>query len=307
MTTARDGTYLVTGATGRTGSHVVRRLVREKARVRALVHTTPADNLPREGVQYVQGDYQDPDSLLRACEGVDWVIATVGAQAASRGLDLAEKVEYQGTVNLTNAAKAQGVRHLALVSVRAASAEWTFYPVYVAKARAEEHLRWSGLPYTILRPGGIIDTGGALFRGMADRVRKGEAITVYGTPDQPTVWVFLDELAEFCINAHLVRRAWHKTFDIGGPASPTRAELWGLIGRLAGAEPKVDYRPADEVVPLREAAERARDWPRAHQYAREEIAARFMQPAPDMGIYDRLFGVKQRDFERWLLGVLTTA
>ncbi len=29
-----------------------------------------------------------------------------------------------------------------------------------------------------------------------------------------------------------------------------------------------------------------------------------MRPAPDMRIYDRLFGVKQRDFKLWMLGVL---
>ena len=38
--------------------------------------------------------------------------------------------------------------------------------------------------------------------------------------------------------------------------------------------------------------------------ALEEVAGRFTSPAPDMRIYDRLFGVKQRDFKLWLLGVL---
>ena len=77
MTTAdiAEGKYLVTGATGRTGSHVVRKLVNAGAQVRALVHSTAPDDLPKDGVEYVQGDYEDLDSLKAAAEGVDYVIA----------------------------------------------------------------------------------------------------------------------------------------------------------------------------------------------------------------------------------------
>ena len=188
MTTAdiAEGKYLVTGATGRTGSHVVRKLVGAGAQVRALIHSTAPDDLPKRGVEFVQGDSEDLDSLRAAAKGVDYVIATVGAQSAQRGLDKIEKVEYQGTVNIADAAKAEGVKHLTLVSVRAASKEWSFYPVYPAKARSEDHLIESGLPYTILRPGGIIDTSGAMFKGMAKRVAEGEKIRIYGNSSQPS-------------------------------------------------------------------------------------------------------------------------
>ena len=168
------GNYLVTGATGRTGRIVVDKLHKAGANVRALIHTTPTDEMPTEGVEYVEGDYQDKASLIRACQGIDWVIAAVGAQSALRGLDLIEKVEYQGTANLADAAKEQGVRHLSLISVRAADTRWDFYPVYPAKARAEQHLIESGVPHTIFRPGGMIDTGGAMFTGMAGRVKQGD-------------------------------------------------------------------------------------------------------------------------------------
>ena len=300
-----QGKYLVAGATGRSGSHVVRKLVRAGAQVRALVHSTAPDHLPKEGVEYVQGDYEDVDSLLAAAQGVDYVIATVGAQAAQRGIDKIEKVEYQGTANMVDAAKAQGVKHMTLITVRSASAEWSFYPVYPAKARSEDHLIASGVPYTILRPGGIIDTTGAMFKGMAKRVSEGETFRVYGSAGQAMVFIFLDELADYCINAHLDRRTRNRIFELGGPVSPTRGELWEYIGAVIGRQPDVDYIDPDEIVPLRQAAEKAEDWPRAHQLAREEISGRFMAPAPDMRLLGRLFGgIKQRDFKLWLLGAL---
>ena len=282
MTAIREGTYLVTGATGRTGSQIVRKLVQAGARVRALVHSTQPENLPTEGVEFVSGDYQDSDSLLRACEGIDWVIAAVGAQAATRGLDFIEKVEFQGNVNLIDAAKSQGVQHLSLVSVRGVDASITFYPTYVAKAKSEQHLAESGMSYTVLRPGGIMDISGRNFRAAAERVSKGEEIRIYGRPDQPVVFIFVDELAEFCIRAHLVPEAQNRILPVGGPTALTRAEYWQIIGEIAGRQPQVEYLSPDELVPLRVEAEKAEDWGRAFNLAREEISGRADQPAPDM-------------------------
>ena len=300
MTTIHEGTYLVTGATGRTGSQVIQKLVQAGARVRALIHSTQPESLPGEGVELVQGDYQDNDSLLQACEGVDWVIATVGAQAATRGADLVEKVEFQGNVNLIDAAKSRGVQHLTLITVRGADTAWAFNPVYVAKARAEQHLVESGVPYTIFRPGGIIDTSGRNFSAAVERVRKGEAIRVYGGPDQPVVLIFVDELAEFCIRAHIVPESQNRILELGGLPPFTRAEYWKLIGEIAGREAQVQYLSPDDLVPARQEAEKAEDWGRFFNLAREEVAARSQGTAPDMGALGRAFSIEQRDLETFI-------
>ena len=302
----RQGKYLVTGATGRTGRIVVRKLQEAGASVRALVHSTnPDEQLP--GVEYVSGDYQDMDSLMSACDGVDWVIACVGAQSASRGLHLIEAVEYQGTVNLTNAAGANGVRHMSLISVRGADTRWDFYPVYPAKARADQHLLDARVAGTVFRPGGMIDTSGELFLRMVHGVRSGNSMTIYGTANQPMLFIFLEELADFLIHAHLERRAYNKIFELGGPGNMTRAEFWDTFQAVLGVVPNVKYVPVDEIVPLREAAEKEENWATAHQLAREEIGGRSTSPATPMNIYGRLFGVTQRDFRLWLIGVLRRA
>ncbi len=298
-----QGNYLVTGATGRTGSIVVRKLRDAGATVRALVHTTRPDE-PLSGVEYVTGGYEDTDSLAAACQGIDWVIACVGAQSAARGLHLIEAVEYQGTVNLTEAASASGVKHMALISVRGADTRWSFYPVYPAKARADQHLLDAPVAGTVFRPGGMIDTGGDLARRMAQTVRSGGAVTIYGSPDQAMVFIFLDELADYLIHAHLERRAYNDTFVLGGPGNMTRAEYWKTFQDHLGVIPNVRYLPVEDIVALRETAEKEQNWPLAHQLAREEIGGRATSPAPPMDVYGRLFGVTQRDFRQWLIGVL---
>ena len=65
-------TFLVTGATGKTGGAVVAELVARDLPVRAVVHRRDArsDALDRRGVETVVADMFDPDQLLGAMRGV---------------------------------------------------------------------------------------------------------------------------------------------------------------------------------------------------------------------------------------------
>lgn len=301
-----QGNYLVTGATGRTGSIVVQKLRKAGANVRALIHSTIPEN-PVDGVQYVEGDYQDKDSLLAATQGIDWVIACVGAQSAARGLHLVEAVEYQGSVNLTEAASENGVKHVALISVRGADTRWDFYPVYTAKARADQRLIDARVAGTVFRPGGMIDTSGDAIHRQIFTVTTGGSINIYGSPDQPMVFIFLDELADYLIHSHLERRAYNNIYELGGPGNLTRAEYWALFQEYLAVKTNVRYLPVDDIVPRRQEALRAQDMPLAQQLAREEIGGRSTTGHPPMNIYSRLFDVKQRDFRLWLISVLKRA
>ena len=301
-----QGNYLVTGASGRTGSIVVQKLRDAGANVRALVHSTIPENSV-DGVEYVAGDYEDKDSLLAATEGIDWVIACVGAQSATRGLHLIEAVEYQGTVNLVEAASENGAKHMALISVRGADTRWDFYPVYTAKARSDQRLIDARVAGTVFRPGGMIDTSGAIVQRQIYTVTTGGAMTIYGKPDQPMVFIFLDELADYLIHAHLERRAYNNIYELGGPGNLTREEYWALFEEYLGVKTNVRYVPVDEIVPRRQAALREQNMPLAQQLAREEIGGRSESGHPPMNIYSRLFGVKQRDFRLWLIGILKSA
>ena len=68
---------LITGATGTVGREVVRRLSAQGVQVRAVTRDPQkagADPLPH--VQFVQGDFEDPESMRRACSGVDRAFST---------------------------------------------------------------------------------------------------------------------------------------------------------------------------------------------------------------------------------------
>jgi 3beta-hydroxy-delta5-steroid dehydrogenase/steroid delta-isomerase len=114
--------FLVTGAAGFTGSHLVKALLGRGYRVRALVRNTLLE-LEHDGLECFSGDIQDPDQMLRACQGVDTVfhtaafIATLGGSGVSRSYrEQAYAINVQGTQNIIDACVAQGVARLVYTS-----------------------------------------------------------------------------------------------------------------------------------------------------------------------------------------------
>jgi uncharacterized protein YbjT (DUF2867 family) len=63
---------LITGATGTVGSEIVKRLSAQGQPVRAVTRDLRKVNLNRlPHVEFVKGDFNDPDSMQRACLGVE--------------------------------------------------------------------------------------------------------------------------------------------------------------------------------------------------------------------------------------------
>jgi dihydroflavonol-4-reductase len=103
---------LVTGASGHLGGNLVRALVEQGRKVRALVHrqARAIDGLP---VEAVQGDLLDGTSLALACAGVSTVFHL--AASVSAGWERAfhmEDVNVRGTENIAQACLSSGVRRL---------------------------------------------------------------------------------------------------------------------------------------------------------------------------------------------------
>ncbi|HEX7663388.1 MAG TPA: NAD-dependent epimerase/dehydratase family protein [Polyangiaceae bacterium] len=108
---------LVTGATGKVGSRLVKRLAERGDRVRALVRDPArATELAKaNGVELVTGDLVDAASLVAAVRGVD---AVVHCAAFFRGAtaEQATAVNDVGTRHLGDAARAAGVKRFVFTS-----------------------------------------------------------------------------------------------------------------------------------------------------------------------------------------------
>jgi uncharacterized protein YbjT (DUF2867 family) len=139
-------TILIVGATGHQGGAVITALLRTDFAIRALVRDTAdpkAQALAKNGIELVQANLDDPDSLAQAMRGAYGVFSV-------QGYRLGEREVTQGK-NVADAALKSAVKHLVYSSVGGAERS-SGIPHFEAKWRVEQHIRSIGLPATILRP-----------------------------------------------------------------------------------------------------------------------------------------------------------
>ncbi len=145
---------LLTGASGYVGSHIAEKLVAAGRPVRAMVHNV--ERARAEGrlggleVEWVQADVTRPESLEAAVAGVDTVVHTV-AIAIEKGGRTYEEINYQGTVNLVEAAKKAGAHRFINMSQLGAAPDLP-YRFLASKGKAQAYVAASGLAWSALRP-----------------------------------------------------------------------------------------------------------------------------------------------------------
>ena len=144
-----DRTVLITGVTGNQGGATARALVGQELRLRGMTrrpHGDAARALKDLGVEIIEGDLDDEDSLKRAVEGAWGVYAVQNTWEGG-----VEKEETQGH-RLARLAHAAGVERYVYASVGSAHRN-TGIPHFDNKHRVEETVRARGFPsYAIIRP-----------------------------------------------------------------------------------------------------------------------------------------------------------
>src|SRR5260221_2740917 len=144
---------LVVGATGLLGGEICRLLAAEGKPVRGLVRSTSErakfERLQGLGIEIVEGYLKDRPSLTAACRGASAVISTASSTLSRQEGDSIQSVDREGQLDLIDAAKAAEVDRFVLVSFHHMDVE---FPLQSAKREVEQHLKESGMTYTILQP-----------------------------------------------------------------------------------------------------------------------------------------------------------
>ncbi len=158
---------LVTGGTGFIGRALIRHLADAGYPLRVLLRpssTSPA--IPR-GVplEVAVSSLTDPRGLRAALVGVDTVYHLVGVERRGAYADLVA-VDIQGTREVTQAAAEAGVQRIFYLSHLGADRA-SAYPVFKAKAIAEQFVRRSGIDYTILRTAVVFGPSDGFTTGLA--------------------------------------------------------------------------------------------------------------------------------------------
>lgn len=251
---ATSGLTLVTGATGFTGSHLVRALVADGHAVRVIARsaTRAREALPSD-VDVIEGDLTDAPTIRRAMQHVRTVyhIAAMYREAKHRDADYAQ-VHVEATRLLLDAACAQGVIrfvHCSTVGVHGhvasppADENAPFGPgdVYQrtkleGELLARSYHRERGLPVTVARPTAIYGPGDRrllkLFRMIARR-----RFIVLGSGDIFYHMVHVDDLVRGLRLLGTHPRAPGEVFILGGERYYTLREIAAMIAQAEGVPP----------------------------------------------------------------------
>ncbi|PHM11158.1 NAD(P)H-binding protein [Nostoc sp. 'Peltigera malacea cyanobiont' DB3992] len=186
----------VAGATGETGRRIVQELIARNIPVIALVRDIEkARAILSPEAELVVGDVLQPESLTAALGDSTVLLVATGAKP-SFDPTVPYKVDFEGTKNLVDAAKAKGIEHLILVSSLCTSRLFhplnLFWLILLWKKQAEEYIQKSGLTYTIVRPGGLKN------EDNSDRIVMQSADTLFdgSIPRQKVAQVAVEALFE---------------------------------------------------------------------------------------------------------------
>src|SRR5919202_2211235 len=222
---------LVTGATGTTGSEVLRALKDRQVPARALVRDeTKAHHLRDLGVEPVTGDLGDPRTLRPALEGVEraYLVSPAGPMQS----------ELEQTFIET--AKDAGVRHVVKLSLIGASPE---APLRFARshAKVEHALKESGMAWTLLRPTPFMQNTLA----WGPRVLDG---TFYSpVPDAAVSVVDARDVAEVAAAALTDDGHEGKAYGLSGPEAVTFRDQAKRVFAAAGREVDVEEVPVEDL------------------------------------------------------------
>ena len=167
---------LVIGANGNTATRLVRRLAQGPhdpvAMIRDPAQRAKFDGL---GVPAVIGDLEYP--IDHAVSGTDAIVFAAGS-GGQTGKDKTVLVDYVGAIRSMVAAQVHDVRRYIMLSSLNADIHSTsrIAHYHKAKAHADNHLRETGLDYTIVCPGGLTDEA-ATERVVASADLEGRGLT----------------------------------------------------------------------------------------------------------------------------------
>ena len=217
---------LIAGGSGRLGRLVVKRLVDDGRSVRVLTRNpAAATDLVSSGAELVSGDVRDPSSLTPALSGVSTVVSAVHGLVGPGGVS-PEDVDRDGNRNLVEAAAATArPADVILVSTVGASPDHPM-ELFRMKWAAEEHLRASGLTWTIVRSNAFADTWIDLLRKSAGTTGRPR---VFGHGDNPINFVWVQDVADAVVRATVDPELRGQVIEVGGPDNLTFNQLARLV------------------------------------------------------------------------------
>jgi uncharacterized protein YbjT (DUF2867 family) len=237
---------LIVGATGFLGGMIAHRLLAQGRLVRVLVRPgSDYHPLVEAGAAPALGDLRQRDTLDVACRGVETIIATAIARM-HEDPTAAQAINLDGYLNLIDAAKAAGVKRFIFTSVLGSDPD-SPAPFVAAKGKVEQHLRASGIPYTILAPDIFMDVW--IMAAVGGPALQGAPVWLVGEGRDRHSFVTAADVAAVAVNAVDNPVAANQTISVGGPAAISWLDAVGVFKHLLGRPIQVNHVQPGQPLP----------------------------------------------------------
>ncbi|BCD96462.1 SDR family oxidoreductase [Marinagarivorans cellulosilyticus] len=150
---------LIIGGSGKIGQKLIAHLSKEKSDFRVMVRTqAQLESLKSQGVDAVLGDLEG--DISEAFNGCERIVFTAGSGSKTTPHKTL-LVDLWGSIRAIEEAEKQGVKHFIMISSlksdRPLDGPEKIRHYLVARNLADDRLIRSSLPYTLLRPGRLLD------------------------------------------------------------------------------------------------------------------------------------------------------
>jgi NADH dehydrogenase len=232
------GFDVVTGAFSFTGQFIARKLVVEGRRVRTLTNHPKRPGAEDLDVEVAPLQFTDRAALVESLRGADVFYNTYWVRFRHGGIGFGEAVA--NTRTLMSAAAEAGVRKVVHISVSNPSAD-SHLDYYAGKARTEDIVRESGLPWAVVRPTLIFGPGDILINNIAWLLRR---MPVFVIPEggayrvQPVAGEDVAEIATWA-----AAQAGSVVVDAAGPEIISYAELVDSVAVAVRRRPRMVNLP----------------------------------------------------------------
>jgi (4-alkanoyl-5-oxo-2,5-dihydrofuran-3-yl)methyl phosphate reductase len=149
---------LITGATGNIGSELIKQLIAEGADVRVVTRDEKKVSHLNPAIEAVIGDRQDPTVIKKALQGTDKVFL----------LPILIDEKHEADRLLIDEAKRANVERIVVISSGVLGSN-PKNPIGVLHREVELLIEESGIPWTVLRPGGFMSNA---LRFWADTIKS---------------------------------------------------------------------------------------------------------------------------------------
>jgi len=227
----------ITGVAGFIGRHLAERLLGDGHQVVLIARTSRSEEAVRASARatIVVNDLTDPAALAKAFTGCDAVAHCAGINREI-GKQTFRRVHVEATKHVVEAARAAGVKRIALMSfLRARPNCGSAY--HESKWLAERIVRESGLDYTIIRAGVVYGLGDHMLDHLSRALHTFPLFALVGLHEKQVQPLAIEDLVNV-LRASLVHgRLASQTVAVVGPEQLYLSEAVKRVAEVLGKKP----------------------------------------------------------------------